>query len=115
MPEDHKDPVRQADEIEKLTREIEARELARRGLAYEEPLMVKLPSELKERLKVEAARSRSDMSKIVRDLITDYVKRMEDERRKEEGRGRLLVEHMTGRATSGMTTDEIMALTRGEA
>jgi AbrB family looped-hinge helix DNA binding protein len=37
--------------------------------------------------------------------------------RKAEGagrRGRRLVEHMRGRATSGMTTDEIMALTRGE-
>ncbi|HEX6909546.1 MAG TPA: AbrB/MazE/SpoVT family DNA-binding domain-containing protein [Longimicrobium sp.] len=29
-------------------------------------------------------------------------------------RGRRIVEHMRGRATSGMTTDEIMALTRGE-
>jgi AbrB family looped-hinge helix DNA binding protein len=29
-------------------------------------------------------------------------------------RGRALVEHMLGRATSGLTTDEIMALTRGE-
>lgn len=37
--------------------------------------------------------------------------------RKAEGagrRGKRLVEHMRGRATSGMTTDEIMALTRGE-
>ncbi|CAA9308944.1 MAG: hypothetical protein AVDCRST_MAG68-1145 [uncultured Gemmatimonadetes bacterium] len=29
-------------------------------------------------------------------------------------RGRSLVEHMRGRAKGGMTTDEIMALTRGE-
>lgn len=29
-------------------------------------------------------------------------------------RGRALVEHMRGRATIRMTTDEIMALTRGE-
>ena len=29
-------------------------------------------------------------------------------------RGRSLVEHMRGRARCGMTTDEIMALTRGE-
>lgn len=29
-------------------------------------------------------------------------------------RGRRLIEHMRGRATSGLTTDEIMALTRGE-
>lgn len=32
----------------------------------------------------------------------------------EPGRGRRLVEHMTGRLTTGMTTDELMALTRGE-
>jgi AbrB family looped-hinge helix DNA binding protein len=29
-------------------------------------------------------------------------------------RGQRLVEHLRGRATLGMTTDEIMALTRGE-
>lgn len=29
-------------------------------------------------------------------------------------RGRALINHMRGRANSGMTTDEIMALTRGE-
>ena len=29
-------------------------------------------------------------------------------------RGRLLVEHLRGRARTTMTTDEIMALTRGE-
>lgn len=29
--------------------------------------------------------------------------------------GRRIVEHMRGRAISGTTTDEIMALTRGEA
>ncbi len=32
----------------------------------------------------------------------------------EVGRGQALVAHMTGRATSGLSTDEIMALTRGE-
>jgi AbrB family looped-hinge helix DNA binding protein len=30
------------------------------------------------------------------------------------GRGWAIVEHLRGRATSGMSTDEIMALTRGE-
>lgn len=37
--------------------------------------------------------------------------------RKVEGadrRGRALVEHMRGRATAGLTTEEILALTRGE-
>lgn len=33
----------------------------------------------------------------------------------EHDRGRELVEHMRGRATTRLTTDEIMALTRGES
>ena len=33
---------------------------------------------------------------------------------RQSGRGQRLVELMRGRATSGMSTDEIMALTRGE-
>ena len=85
-----------------------------RSVRYEEPLMVKLEPELKRRLKVEAARSDTDMSKLVRALIVEELDRREAERRKEEGRGRRLVEHMSGRATSGLTTDQIMALTRGE-
>lgn len=32
----------------------------------------------------------------------------------ELGRGKWLTRHMRGRATASMTTDEIMALTRGE-
>ena len=36
------------------------------------------------------------------------------EKIKDDGRGRALVEHMRGRGTGAMTTDEIMALTRGE-
>jgi AbrB family looped-hinge helix DNA binding protein len=31
-----------------------------------------------------------------------------------QSRGREIVEHLRGTATAGMTTDEIMALTRGE-
>lgn len=31
-----------------------------------------------------------------------------------QSRGREIVEHLRGTATGGMTTDEIMALTRGE-
>ena len=34
--------------------------------------------------------------------------------RGKRGRGERLIAHMRGRATSGMTTDEIMALTRGD-
>lgn len=33
---------------------------------------------------------------------------------KKQSRGREIVEHLRGTGTSGMTTDEIMALTRGE-
>jgi AbrB family looped-hinge helix DNA binding protein len=33
--------------------------------------------------------------------------------RRIRGRGRSIVEHLRGKATSGMSTDEIMALTRG--
>ncbi len=35
--------------------------------------------------------------------------------RKGQSRGRALVEHMRGKGTVRMTTDEIMALTRGES
>ena len=34
--------------------------------------------------------------------------------RRNRGRGRSIVEHLRGKATSGMTTNQIMALTRGE-
>ena len=33
--------------------------------------------------------------------------------RTRQGRGRSIVAHLRGRGTTGMTTDEIMALTRG--
>ena len=33
--------------------------------------------------------------------------------RRRRGRGRSIVAHLRGKATTGMTTDEIMALTRG--
>jgi hypothetical protein len=85
-----------------------------RELRHDEPLMVKLEPELKRWLKVEAAASGTDMSKMIRALIVAERDRRERLRAKGQGRGRRLVEHMTGRATSGMTTDEIMALTRGE-
>lgn len=83
-------------------------------MVFEEPLMVKLEPELKRWLKIEAAASGTDMSKLIRELLHAERDRRERELRRQEGRGRRLVEHMTGRATSGMTTDEIMALTRAE-
>jgi hypothetical protein len=85
-----------------------------RELRYDEPLMVKLEPELKRWLKVEAAASGTDMSKMIRALIVAERERRERAPAEERARGRRLVEHMTGRATGGMTTDEIMALTRGE-
>jgi predicted transcriptional regulator len=85
-----------------------------RPLQYAEPLMVKLEPELKERLKIEAARSRTTMSSMVRELLVSDLDRRDRERSRQEGRGARLIEHMRGRATGGMTTDEIMALTRGE-
>ena len=35
-------------------------------------------------------------------------------RGRKRGRGRSIVAHLRGKATSGLTTDQIMALTRGE-
>jgi predicted transcriptional regulator len=85
-----------------------------RELRYDQPLMVKLEPDLKRRLKIEAAASGTDMSKMVREMIANELDRRERERRRDEGRGKRLVEHMRARATGKMTTDEIMALTRGE-
>jgi predicted transcriptional regulator len=77
-----------------------------------DPLIVKLDPELKRRLKVAAARSGTDMSKLTRRAIEEYLDRLEPHRRR-GGRGSELVEHLRGRATSNLSTDEIMALTRG--
>lgn len=85
-----------------------------REMRYEEPLMVKLEPELKKRLKIEAATTGTDMSKMVRAMIVADLDRRERARGQDLERGRRLIEHMRGRATGGMTTDEIMALTRGE-
>ena len=81
---------------------------------YEEPLVVKLEPELKRWLKVEAAASGTDMSKMIRALIIAERDRRERELREQPGRGARMIERMRGRATGGMTTDEIMAFTRGE-
>jgi len=39
--------------------------------------------------------------------------RIRKARSRKRGRGRSIVEHLKGKATSGLTTDQIMALTRG--
>ena len=45
------------------------------------------------------------------DIVGDSVR---IRKAKDQDIGRRLVEHMRGRATSGLTTDQIMAMTRGE-
>lgn len=47
-------------------------------------------------------------------LDGDGVRLIKSTRRSSNSLGRRLVEHMRGRATRTMTTDEIMRLTRGE-
>ena len=84
-----------------------------RQLVLETPLMVKLDKRLKERLKAAAADHHTDMSKIAREAITGYLDELDRKRRK-EGEVADWIERMSGAATVRMTTDEIMALTRGE-
>lgn len=48
------------------------------------------------------------------ELDGQVVKLVKARSRKQPSRGEALVRHMRGRATVKMTTDEIMALTRGE-
>ena len=45
------------------------------------------------------------------DVVGDSVR---IRKAKKQSRGREIVEHLLGTGTSGMTTDQIMALTRGE-
>jgi hypothetical protein len=75
-----------------------------RELVYDQPLMVKFPPDLKRRLKIEAARRGTDMSKITRIAVEEYLDRT--------GPGSQLVERLRGRATRRLSTDEIMRLTR---
>ena len=75
----------------------------------ERTLIVRLDPELKHRLKVRAARDRTDMSKIARQALELFL----DDRERAD-RAREIVEQAAGTARAGMTTDEIMALTRGE-
>lgn len=50
----------------------------------------------------------------VRFEVEGNTVRIVREERASAGRGQRLLERMRGRATSGMSTEEIMALTRGE-
>jgi predicted transcriptional regulator len=84
-----------------------------RELVLDTPLMVKLDPMLKRRLKAAAAERRTDMSKLTREAIARYLDELD---RQPTPGGELpeWIERMTGTATSGLTTDEIMQLTRGE-
>ena len=84
-----------------------------RDVAFE-PLMVKLEPDLKRRLKLAAVEHGTDMSKMVRRAIVEHLDHLDRRRRADETRGRRLVEHMRGRGTVQLSTDEITALTRGE-
>ncbi len=74
-----------------------------------EHFIVRLDADLKKRLKVRAALSHTDMSKIAREAIANHLRALE-----RADRGRQIVQELSGRAGPGMSTDEIMALTRGE-
>ena len=50
----------------------------------------------------------------VRFEVDGNAVRLVRDERSPSGRGQRLVERMRGRATSGMSTEEIMALTRGD-
>jgi hypothetical protein len=72
-------------------------------------LLIKIDRVLKEQLRREAARRSTTMSKLTRRILREYL----DEIQAQEEFARW-AESVQGTATAGLTTDEIMALTRGE-
>jgi len=70
---------------------------------------VTIPVEIRERLGL------LPNSKVDFEVVGNSVRIKKARGRNRHGRGRSIVEHLRGKATSGMTTDEIMALTRGES
>ncbi|MHB1244601.1 MAG: hypothetical protein ACYC1P_14555 [Gaiellaceae bacterium] len=73
---------------------------------------MKLDPALKRRLKLEASLGLTSMSELTREALIAHLDRIEAGRRGGRLRGERLVERLRGRATSGLTTDEIMLLTR---
>ena len=69
---------------------------------------VTIPVEIRERL---GLLPNSEVEFAVEGTAVRIRKARSGERR---GRGRSIVAHLRGKATSGLTTDQIMALTRGE-
>jgi hypothetical protein len=84
--------------------------MARKTLTYETPIMVKLEPEEKRRLKVQVAREGTDISKLVRRLLREYL----DEAEAPAEPADRTIERMANTATTRLTTAEIMALTRGD-
>lgn len=78
----------------------------------DEALLVKLDPALKRRLKLEASIALTSMSELTREALVAHLDRLEAKRRGGRLRGERLVARLRGRATVGLTTDEIMALTR---
>jgi predicted transcriptional regulator len=74
-----------------------------------ESLLIKIDRTLKQRLRQEAARRRTTMSKLTRRILREYL----DEIEAQEDFTRW-AESVQGTATGAISTDEIMALTRGE-
>ena len=75
----------------------------------DESLLIKVDSGLKRQLRREATRQGTSMSKLTRRVLRDYL----DDIEAQEDFSRWL-DRIRGSATVRMTTDEIMALTRGE-
>jgi AbrB family looped-hinge helix DNA binding protein len=68
---------------------------------------VTIPAEIRERL---GLLPQTEVSFEVDDTTVRIVR----QESQEEGRGQLLVERMKGKTTSRLSTEELMALTRGE-
>jgi predicted transcriptional regulator len=75
----------------------------------DESLLIKIDPRLKQQLRREAKRRGTSMSMLTRQVLREYLEEIEAQ----EDFSRWL-DSIRGSATSGMTTDEIMALTRGE-
>ena len=76
-------------------------------------LLVKVDRGLKQQLRREAARQGTTMSRLTRQVLRNYLDEAEEAAERESSFGDWL-DRARGSATTGMTTDEIMALTRGE-
>ncbi len=70
---------------------------------------VTIPVEIRERLGL------LPNSEVDFEVVGNTVRIRKGRGRRSGARGRSIVNHLRGKATSGMTTDEIMALTRGES